>query len=117
MTAKPKPVDWKQLHYKVRAGSLPRSLHEKALCEMIDGLIRYRAAHEKACDARIADDGVLGDYYRDILVGVVGLLDGEAGRLDCGTLWSELDVLAMEAGWKGIDGARADETTPKPKEP
>ena len=49
--------------------------------------------------AAISQDGVLGDCWLKILHGVRGMLNGETGRLDCGTVDGWLVRLALEHGF------------------
>lgn len=47
---------------------------------------RYSAEHEARYERKIGDDYVLGPAFIDIVRGFRTLLNGECGRLDCGTL-------------------------------
>lgn len=87
--------------YKARhaaAMSDPKPGFEHALVCLMHGLSEYADAHRRAYESAIGDDGVLGEHWRDIVASVVGLLNGEAGRLDCGTLDGQLRRLAEDNG-------------------
>lgn len=57
-----------------------------ALRDMVLGLARYCDAYRKRYDTPIGDDGVLGENAADIAHGIIGLLNGELGGLDGGTM-------------------------------
>lgn len=88
----------------------PRAGFESAMVSLVSGLAEYADAHRKAYDSGIAEDHVIGDAWRDIAKGVLELLNGECGRLDCGTLDSSIrDVGALagfesDADWDVADG-------------
>jgi len=71
---------------------------EAALVPLIVGAARYADAHAERYESVIGDDGVLGPNFRDILIGIRGLLNGQLGRLDGGTLDHMLCTLADAAG-------------------
>jgi hypothetical protein len=47
---------------------------------------KYATAHKARFDSTIGEDYVLGPRWEEIGMGIRGLLNGETGRLDCGTL-------------------------------
>ncbi len=60
---------------------------ETPLVAMLLGWEQYAVDHKTRYDSPIGDDGVLGPHWRDIGLGLRGLLNGDCGpRLDCGTL-------------------------------
>lgn len=46
----------------------------------------YAEFYQSRFESKIGDDGVLGECWKDIGLGIRGLLNGELGRLDAGTL-------------------------------
>lgn len=53
---------------------------------MIKGWAKYAEDHRARFESPIGQDGVLGDYWESIGDALRGLLNGDCGRLDCGTL-------------------------------
>lgn len=43
----------------------------------LDGLLRYAKAYQQRFESRLADDGVLGQYWLEALRGIHGLLNGD----------------------------------------
>jgi len=64
----------------------PQAGHEAALVKMLTGWQYYAAAHRARYGSEVGDDGVLGPEWAAIGRALRGLLNGETGRLDCGTL-------------------------------
>lgn len=52
----------------------------------IDAWLQYRLCHLQRYESRIGDDMVLGISWVDWGLAIRFLLNGETGRLDCGTL-------------------------------
>lgn len=77
----------------------PRPGFEKALVTLAQGLELYAAAHQARYTSPIGDDGVLGDEWATIARAVIGLLNGEAGRIDCGTFESMIRTIAAANGF------------------
>ena len=75
---------WGALH--VRAFQAPVRKEARALVHLVTGLALYADAHESAYESGIGEDGVLGECWEDIAQGIRGLLNGETGGLDAGTL-------------------------------
>ena len=69
---------------------------EKGILDACYALEAMAEAHEERYGSVIAEDGVLGDCWLKILHGVRGMLDGETGQLDCGTVDGWLVRLALE---------------------
>ena len=67
---------------------------EKGILDACSALEAMAGSH-----AAISQDGVLGDCWLKILHGVRGMLNGETGRLDCGTVDGWLVRLALEHGF------------------
>lgn len=77
----------------------PRAGFESAIVGVFNGLAEYAAAHAKAYGSDLADDGVLGEAWKDAAKAALAMLNGDCGRLDCGTLDSALRELAELAGF------------------
>jgi hypothetical protein len=69
------------------------------ICEMDIYACAYRAAY----GAPIGEDGYIGDAWRDILKGLVALLNGELGQHDGGTLDRRIRTIATRHGVNGDD--------------
>jgi len=59
---------------------------EAALVEMLRGWKHYAEVYADRFDDSIGNDYFLGPLWAQIGVQLRGLLNGETGRLDCGTL-------------------------------
>ncbi len=79
--------------------SEPKPGHEQAVVAMFGGLLAYADAHLSEFDTPIGSDGVLGERWHSIASGLLGLLDGECGRLDCGTIDATIRDVAAEHGF------------------
>lgn len=79
---------WGERH--VRLFQAPVKKEARALVHLITGLALYADAHEAAYESGIGEDAVLGEHWADIAEGIRGLLNGETGGLDAGTLNSLL---------------------------
>ena len=79
---------WQARHRS--AVACPRDGFECAYGEMLRGWLRYADAHQERYASPIGQDGVLGPCWAQIGAGLRGLLNGEHGRLDAGTLDSIL---------------------------
>lgn len=77
---------------------LPGKEFEAALVPMIVGAARYADEHAARYESVIGDDGVLGPHFKDILTGLRGLLNGQLGQLDGGTLDGILCDIAAATG-------------------
>ena len=75
------------------------TIAERPLVRLAGALWEYATAHRLRYGAPIGRDGVLGDAWLDVARGFVGLLNGECGRLDCGTLDAEVRQLAKAEGF------------------
>lgn len=73
---------------------------EAPIVRLLDALTLYADEHKARYEAPIADDGVLGQEWLAIAKAVRGLLNGELGRLDGGTLDTLLYDLTEAAGFK-----------------
>jgi hypothetical protein len=80
----PNTGGWQDRHDAAVDGVNPRPFEQVA--GMIQGWAAYACAHKARYDSPIGDDGVMGDYWESMGDALRGLLNGETGRLDCGTL-------------------------------
>ena len=65
---------------------------------MVQGLESYISAHERAYASKLGEDYVLGDHWKDAANAVIGLLNGETGAKDPGTIDKQIRALAEKAG-------------------
>lgn len=79
----PDDTGWKTRHQ--RAIFDPKEF-EQPIITMLHGWLIYAERHQKQYESPIGDDGVLGVEWAHIGRGILGLLNGDCGRLDCGTL-------------------------------
>lgn len=75
----------------------PKPGFEHAIVMMYRAMAEYADAHAVTYDCPISEDGVIGDAWADLGKALIYLLDGQTGRLDCGTLCSAIHRL-VEAG-------------------
>lgn len=94
-TTNPMTTDWKRRHEE--AFSHPRGGFEPALVDLYNGLQQYAEAYHDRFESEIGDDGVLGPEWVAIARGIIGLLNGDTGRLDAGTLDKWIRELATNA--------------------
>lgn len=80
----PNDSGWQTRHNN--AVTAPRQGFEAGIVAMLRGWATYAAAHQQAYESRIGDDGVLGPEWQAIGEALLGLLNGDLGRLDGGTL-------------------------------
>lgn len=89
--------NWKDNHDAAR--SAPRPGFEQAICSMIDALAEYATAHRVAYGSPLGSDGVIGDLYaKSVAEGLIGMLNGERGRLDGGLLDREIRSICAGHG-------------------
>jgi hypothetical protein len=97
-SAKGERSAWQPRH--AAAWHFPNSTHEKALGHLIKGFAYYADAHRETFQSSIADDHILGPEWKAIGSAIIGLLNGESGRFDCGTLDNQVRaILTLE----GVD--------------
>jgi hypothetical protein len=68
------------------AMSHPRPGFESAIVGMLNAWAAYEQAHTKNHEHTIGDDHVLGPAWESLGQAIRALLNGETGRLDCGTI-------------------------------
>lgn len=90
---------WSNRH--TQAVRIPQSPFERALVSLLGGWLLYADAHRNAYATEIQDDALLGKSWARIGEGLRGLLDGELGRLDVGTLDA---ILGNTLDNEGADG-------------
>ena len=57
--------------------SMDIGLHEyEPLIVAMDSMLRYAKAVKRGYDTRVGEDGFLGDYFKDVITGLRGLLNG-----------------------------------------
>lgn len=76
---------------------------ERAFLEMFNGWVHYAQAHEAEFGSPIGEDYVLGPMWEDIGKSLLGLLNGEIGGLDGGTMDGLIRQNLMRAGFEGQD--------------
>lgn len=76
---------------------------ERAIEKMIEGWQEYAEAHNATYESQIGDDAVIGEEWAEIGQALLGLLNGELGRLDGGTLSSYIRRVARSNGVRLFD--------------
>lgn len=71
-----------------------------ALRKLLEGWIEYAAAYQADLGSDISDDGVLGDEWLAIGRAINGLLNGDSGGWDCGSIHSNIRDAIESRGWK-----------------
>jgi hypothetical protein len=79
----PNDTGWQTRH--LAALQTPKGF-ESAIVGLIRAWAIYADSHKARYDSGIGEDGLLGDFWSQMSKQLRGLLDGETGRLDCGTL-------------------------------
>ena len=80
----PDTAGWKSRH--IAAIRAPRLGFERAIVRGIRSWLEYAQAHKRRYESGIGKDGHLGEIWAAQGRALHDLLDGETGRLDCGTL-------------------------------
>ncbi len=80
----PNTGHWQDQHDS--AMRVPRAGSESAIVQMLTGWYEYALNHRSRYESLIGDDGVLGPEWAAIGHALLGLLNGDLGRLDGGTL-------------------------------
>ena len=75
---------WGKRH--VSAWVMPRKAYEASIVAIVTALATYADAHREAYDAPLGEDAILGEAWANMVRSARVLLNGECGRLDCGTL-------------------------------
>ncbi len=90
--------DWKRMHDN--AWSYPVAGFERGIRDMVLGWEAYATQHGHRYESLIGDDGVLGPEWAAIGGALIGLLNGNCGRFDCGTLDARIRNFAATHGVK-----------------
>lgn len=78
---------WGQAHLDAFFGrNCSKGTQGRAIASMTRALAEYADAHEKMFECPIGDDHVLRPHWADMVRAVRGMLNGETGNLDCGTM-------------------------------
>lgn len=80
----PNTGGWQDRHDE--AVSSPKVGFERAIAQMLKGWQEYAHTVKRRYESQIGKDYVLGPEWEAIGKGIEGLLNGELGRLDAGTL-------------------------------
>lgn len=80
--------------------------HEQGytLAGMISAWEHMATLHNEAYGDFIGEDYVLGEPWRDIGLAIIELLNGETGRLDCGTIDREVRECLRDNGFTEDSG-------------
>ena len=74
---------------------------EAGILKACEALRIIVTSYSEDYDDPIGNDGVLGPCWVDMARGVLGLLNGECGRLDCGTVDHYIRNLYSRQGFEG----------------
>jgi hypothetical protein len=66
---------------------------------MLESLKTYAQCHREAYESPIGEDYVMGEYWKQMASGLIGLLNGETGTLDCGHIDGAIRKLARANGF------------------
>jgi hypothetical protein len=98
--------DWGERHQtaflqasRLNVALRPAQAFEVALGDMLRALAAYADAHKARYESEIGTDGVLGQEWLAMASAFLGLLNGESGRFDCGTLDGCVRALALRVGF------------------
>lgn len=87
--AKPNTGGWQDRHdsavWTNEAPELPNTFEHAIVCG-VESWAEYATCHLARYESPIGQDHILGPMWRDWGLALRGLLNGETGRLDCGTL-------------------------------
>jgi hypothetical protein len=81
-----------------RAVIVPQGF-ESPVVAMFGALEHYARTHGTRFESPISEDGYLGPVWFTMARGLLDLLNGETGRLDCGTIDRAVRKLAAEHGY------------------
>lgn len=92
----PDTTQWKQRH--LDAVTLPRN-NEVPIVQALRAWLYYADMHRNRYESGIGEDGVLGPAWAQWGDALRQLLNGDCGRLDCGTLDSILCNTLTDEGF------------------
>jgi len=72
---------------------------EEPIVRMYDAWRLYAQNHQRRYESPIGHDGVMGPAWASIGSAIIDLLNGETGRIDCGTLDHVIRTYAVVSGW------------------
>jgi hypothetical protein len=87
---------WGQHHE--HAMEMPAPGFERALVRLLLGFAEYADVYKERYESPVGEDGYLGDKWEDIASGILGLLNGEHGRLDACTFDKMIRQIATDNG-------------------
>lgn len=87
---------WRERH--ASAIATPR-YPEAAVIHLFSALDEYACAHNRRWDSLIGQDFVLGPVWETMVTNLKELLNGETGRLNCGTVESAIRQLMLDHGY------------------
>jgi hypothetical protein len=94
---------WATRHYAAwvtgRGGYWPR-VDVSPIPRLVDSLAAYADAYNRRYGARLGEDRILGKHWLNAVESVRGMLNGDCGALDCGTVDA---VLCSMLSLEGID--------------
>ncbi len=75
------------------------TMFKTPIVRIFDALRHYANAHREAYESPIGDDYVIGEYWLAMVSGLIGLLNGETGNLDCGEWDRAIRRLVLDNGF------------------
>jgi hypothetical protein len=85
-------TEWAERH--CRALGNPKGI-EAAIVGLLDAWVLYANCYRDRYESDIQNDYVIGEAWSTVADGILGLLDGELGRLDAGTIDSVIRDLRL----------------------
>jgi len=104
-------MNWNREHEEAMRN--PRPGFERGITGLIRSLAELAKAHYDRYGVYIFEDGYLGDEWSQILSSAHAMLNGETGRLDCGTLSRQIEDLRTSGGSPDAVQRVNEVTTPK----
>lgn len=98
--AKDADKPWKRRHLAAWIAPPVQSTgNGHAVAALVKALSEYADTHHDIYKAPIGEDGVLGEHWAQIIRDVRGLLNGDCGELDCGTVDGILAAMLKNEGF------------------
>jgi hypothetical protein len=91
---------WGERHARAMRNVGSQEGQEQGVVQMLRGWADYADAHFHRFESPIGEDYVLGPAWLDIGKGIRSLLNGETGRLDCGTIDGLILEIAEHNGFE-----------------
>lgn len=79
---------------------------EVAIVMLVKGLEAYASHHADMYGSTMSNDGYLGPVWSTMVTGLHDLLNGDCGRLDCGTLSARIGALLTDNGFDSEGNAQ-----------